>query len=128
MSIISHGVSLAPVTSCKCLGRVLALEDFDWTVVVCNLRHARQKWAWLTRILSREGKDARNLGQIYLVVVQLFMLYGSESWVLTLFMKRVFGGFHNRVTHRLTGRKKRRGQEGWWVYLTLEEAIEEAGL
>ena len=46
--------------------------------------------------------DARTLGQVYLAVVQLVLLYGSEIWVLTLCMKRVLGIFHHRVARNLT--------------------------
>ena len=84
-------------------------------MVVRNIWRARQKWAWLNRILSREGDNARNLGQIYLAVVQLVMLYGLETRVLTPHMKRVLGGFHHRVNRRLTVRQPRRVQGGGWV-------------
>ena len=47
--------------------------------MVRNLRRARRKWARLTHILIREGEDAQILGQIYLVVVQSVLLYGSET-------------------------------------------------
>ena len=49
----AYGVPLAPVTSFKYLGRILAAEGGNWTALVCNLRRAKQKWAHLTRILSR---------------------------------------------------------------------------
>ena len=96
--------------------------------MVRNLRSARQKWVWVTRVLSREGEDPWTLGQIYLVVVQSFMLCGLETWVLTPRMKRVLGGLHYRVARRLTGRQPRRGQERVWVYPPLEDEMEEAGL
>ena len=73
-SLTSYGVRLAKVTSFKYLGRVIVSEDNNWPVVVRNLWRARQKWAQLTQILSREGADAQTSGQIYLVVVQSIML------------------------------------------------------
>ena len=91
------------------MGKVLATEDDEWPEVVRNLRRASQKWAWLTRILSREGADARTLGHIYLEVVKLVLLYGSETWILTALMKRVLGRFHHRVSLRMTGRQPRKG-------------------
>ena len=51
------------------------------------------------------GTDAQTSGQNYQLVVQLVMLYGSETWVLTLYMERGVGGFHNRVANKLTGIK-----------------------
>ena len=58
------------VTSFKYLGRVLTAEENDWPAVVRNLRRARQKWARMTRVLSREGADDMKLEHIYLAVAQ----------------------------------------------------------
>ena len=97
MVLTSYGDPLDLVTSFKYLGQVIVEEDDNWPVVVRNLQLARQKLALLTPVLSREGADAQTLGQIYLTVVQLVMLYGPESWVLTPRMKMVLGGFYHRV-------------------------------
>ena len=78
-ALTDYGVLLSHVTSFKYLGQVIAAEDDDWPEVVRNLRRNRQKWAWLNQILSREGADAQTLGHIYLAVVQLVLLYGSET-------------------------------------------------
>ena len=83
MDITAYGISHNPVNSFKYLGRVLLAVGKYWPVVVNNLCRARKKWAWLTRVLRREGADARTLSQIYLAVGQSFMLYGSEMWVIT---------------------------------------------
>ena len=93
-----------------------------------NLRCARQKWARLTRVLISEGVDARTLGHTYLTVVQSVLVYGSETWVLTRYMKRVLGGFHHRLAHRLTGIKPQKRWDIGWFYLLLEDAMAEAGL
>ena len=103
MAPVAYGVLLALVTSFKYLRRVLATEGNYWPAVVRNLKRTRHKWPRLTRILSREGADSRNSGQIYLAVVQFFMLYRSELWVLTPCMKNILSGFHHWVTHRLKG-------------------------
>ena len=84
--------------------------------------------ARLTRELIREDVDARTSGQIYLAVVQLVMLCGSETWVMTPRIGRVWGGFHHRVALRMTGRQPHRGRYGICVYPLLEAAMAEAGL
>ena len=121
--ITAYGVPLSQIVYFKYLGRVLAAEDDNWPVVVRNLRHARQKWARLSWVLSREGVDSRTLGHIYLVVVQLVPIYGSETWVLTPHMQRVLGGFRHRMACRITGRQPRNGQDRFWVYPPLEDAM-----
>ena len=74
------------------------------------------------------GLDARTSGQIYLVVVQLVMLYGSYMWVVTPHIGRVLVGFQHRVARKLMGRQPWRGRDGVWVYPPLEDAMAEAGL
>ena len=58
---------------------------------VCNLRKARRKWARLTHVFSRDRADARTSVHIYLAVVQLVLLYGSETWMMTTRIGRVLG-------------------------------------
>ena len=73
--------------------------------MVRNLWKAQQKWSQLTRALIREGEDEQTSGQIYLELVQLVLMYGSETWVTTLHIERVLGGLYHRVVHRLMGRQ-----------------------
>ena len=108
--------------------RVLAADNNEWTEVVRNLLRSRHKWMRPTWLLSREGADAGTLGHIYLAVVQLVLLYGSETWVLTPHMHRMWNGFHHRVACILTGRQPWKGQDKGWVYPPLEDAMVEAGL
>ena len=61
-------------------------------------------------------------------MLKLFLLYGSETWVLTLFIKIVLGRFHHRVDHRLTGWQPQNGSNGGWFYPPLEDVMVEAGL
>ena len=42
-------------------------------------------------------------------------------------MKRVLGGFYNRVANRLTGRQPWKWRDGGWVYPPMEYVIVEAG-
>ena len=83
---------------------------------------------WLSRVLSRVGADARTLGRIYVVVVQAFILYRSETWVTTPHIGRVLGGFRHRVARRMTGQQPWKGRDSGWVYPPLEEAMVEVVL
>ena len=113
--ITAYGITHAPVTSFKYLGRVISVAEFFFPEVVSNLRKAWWKWAQLTKVLRREGEDARTLGQIFLAVVQLVLLYGSETWVTNSCIGRVLGGFHHRVACRLTRRQPQQGIKGVWL-------------
>ena len=96
--------------------------------VVRNIWRNRQKWTWMVQILSMERADARTSGHNYLAVVQLVMIYGSDTWILTPRIKRVLGRFHHSVYLRLTGRQPWKGREVGWFYPPLEYVMVEAGL
>ena len=121
------GSPSAPVTSFKYLERVLSAADDDWIAMVHNLQRTHHKWAWLFRVLIREGEDARTPGKIYGVVVQAVILYRSETWVMKPHIRRVMGGFHHSVARRLMGRQPPRGQDGGGVYPPPEAAMVDAG-
>ena len=61
------------------------------------------------------------MGQIYLALVQLVLLYRSDKWVLTPRMKRLLGRFHRKVACRITGRQTWKGQDRGWFYPPLED-------
>ena len=58
----------------------------------------------------------------------MVLLYGSEMWVLYPRIGGNLGGFHHKVVHRFMGRHTRRMMDGTWVYPSLGEIMEEAGL
>ena len=66
-------------------------------------------------MLGREGTDAQTSGQIYFLVVQSVIFYGSVMWVMTPRIGRVLVGFHHRVARRLTERQPWRGRDDVWV-------------
>ena len=71
------------VTSFKYLGRVISAADDDCTVVVRNLAQAQVLWQRLMKILSREGAAPRVSGFFFKAMVQLVLLFGAETWVVT---------------------------------------------
>ena len=103
--IISYRIPLALVASLKYLRRVLLMGDNALPAEVSNLRKSQRKWARLTRVLIREGVYARTLVHIYLALVQLVMIYGSETWVMSPRIGIFLGGFNHRVVRSLTGGK-----------------------
>ena len=66
-------------------------------------------------------------GKFYKVVAQAVLLFGAETWLLTLRMERDLDIFQHRVVQQITGRKPRRWGDGSWEYPTLAEAMGEAG-
>ena len=62
LDITAYVIPLDPVTSFKYLGIFLFVVDEDCPDVVKKLQRAKQKWARMTRVLSKEGEDARTPG------------------------------------------------------------------
>ena len=58
--------------------------DFEneWLEVVGNLRKVLKKWERMSRILVKEGEDARMPRTLSKAVLQAVLLFGSETWVL----------------------------------------------
>ena len=106
----------------------MTASDDEGTGVVVNLIKARNRWAWMSRILGQEGADHWNLGNFYEVVVKSTLLFGAESWVMPPWNRRTLGGFHHRVAHQLETMQPKRTGVGMWIYQPLDEAMKAVGL
>lgn len=123
------GVDLESVSTFKYLGRPLSATGNDWPALYTNLTKARQRWAMISRILTREGAQPAVSAMFYKAIVQTVLLYGSETWTTTQSMLKILNGFHHRVARRLTGRQpffSRREQS--WIYPATERLLEETGM
>ena len=89
---------------------------------------AWKSWGRLQGILSREGATKRVSGNFFKAVVQQVLLFGAETWVVSLMMKRALSAFIHGAARRLTGKQPRKGRDGKWHYLSLQGAMKEAGL
>ena len=61
-------------------------------------------------------------------MTQQVLLFGAETWVLTVKMEAALDDFQGRVARRLTGRILRRGTDGKWRYPPLAGATKDAGI
>ena len=124
-----NDVDLSRVDNFRYLGRVLTESNSDWPTLNHNLKRAKQKWARISRVLSRDGASNRAAGMFYKAVVQTVLLYGCESWDVTDgMMAVVLRGFHHSVARRITGKVGRLQPNGTWVYPDIAEALAECGL
>ena len=97
MAFSACGCPLDVVTSFRYLGRLILAADDKRPAVVQNLVKASAVWRRMTRILIREGERPRVSVFFFKDVVQLVLLSGAETWVVTLRMGRVLGGFQDQV-------------------------------
>ena len=66
---------------------------------------------------------------LYKAVVQLVLLYGSETWNLTKTALAWLEGFHIRAAYRMAKKQKpRKGPNHVWVYLATADILKECGM
>jgi hypothetical protein len=60
--------------------------------------------------------------------VQAVLLYGSETWSLSLSSIKHLEGLHIRTAWRMSGKKPVRKEDGSWMYPRLEDVLQAVGL
>jgi hypothetical protein len=61
---------------------------------------------------------------IYKATVKAVLLYGSETWSLSLSSMKRLEGFHIRAAWRMSGKRPERNMDGSWTYPRSEEVLE----
>ena len=79
--------------------------DEEWPEVLRNIWRARQVWGRLGKFLRREGVYSIILAKFYRAVVQVVLLFGSETWVLTTAMIQKLEGVYVGFLRQVTGKK-----------------------
>ena len=69
---------------------------------------------------GQEGLDPHTSRTLYRAIVQVTLMFGSETWVVTPRIGHTLGRFHYRVAHHLAVMHLNRGKTWWWYYPTLE--------
>ena len=115
------------VTSFKYLVQVISETDNYWSAVVRNLDQATNFWSRMSCILSREGAAPQVSGFFFKVVIQVVLIFGSDTWVVTPCMGKALGGVQTQVMRRLKGKLPLRTTDGKWRYTSEAMAREEAG-
>ena len=120
----AYGTPLTEVFSFLYLGQKKWSSEDDLPAVKQNLQRARGKWRQMVKILGRQGADRRTVGIFYVAVVQLVLLFGSETWILIPRLQKYLEGFNHRVARQMTGMGPKRQWYGTWVYPPIGAALE----
>ena len=121
------GDELGKVDTFKYLGRTVSNIDSDWPALQKNLTKARERFARISKVLTWEGSTPRISGNFYRAAILSVLLYGSETWVWSKRMVDTVRGFHHRAARFLSGNPPRRLQNGTYLYLPADEAMEACG-
>jgi hypothetical protein len=68
------------------------------------------------------------MASVYRAVVQAVLLYGSESWVTTIAIKKKLEAFHHKCARNITGQHIKENTDGSWTYPPSTKVLETAGL
>jgi hypothetical protein len=101
------------VTTFKYLGRILTSRDNDWEAAYWNLKTAKQRWATISHILARESTSPQVSAFFYKAFIQMVLLYGSETWVIS-----------GEILQLLTSI----AESDEWLYPSIQETRHLAGL
>ena len=107
----------------KYLGRSIRADNDDWGEATNNIQRARQRWGMIKRILTRDGADKKMMKRFYMAIIQAILLYGSETWTMTVAIIRRMETFHNRIIRHIAGEHIRPGRnnDDDWEYPDMEE-------
>ena len=77
--------------------------------------------------MRREGADPIILEKFYCVVVQVVLLFGSETWVLTAAMLQKLEGVHVGFLRQVTGMKAQSLGGDTWIKEGVDRVLQAAG-
>ena len=80
------------------------------------------------KVVTKTGAAVWERGMLYKAVLQLVLMYGSKSGVVTRAMLKVLEIFHHRLARRITGMIVRRTTIREWERPLVAEALETAEL
>ena len=123
----AYGEDLERVEVFKYLGRLIAFDDDDTQAVRGSLVKARRVWARISRVLRAENVSAPVCGMFYKATVQSVILFGSNTWVLSLATLQRLEGFHVKAARRMTGLLPRK-VGGSWKFPKTNTILAAAGL
>ena len=124
----AYRVSIERVKLFKYLGRTLRYDNSDTQATRDNLWKARRVWGRLSRVMRAENASPWVCDLFYKATVQAVLLFGSETWNVTLTMWRGLDGFHVRAARWMTRMMPVKGSDSIWSYPAMEEVLEKAGV
>ena len=107
---------------------MLSSSNDNFPAVEQNLKMSWGKWGRLTNILGREGVDRRTVESFYVAVVQVVLVFDSETWLMIPRLEKVIEGFHHRVVRQMAVMYPKRQRYGTLVYTPIGAELEIVGL
>ena len=78
--------------------------------------------------MLKTGAKLQARGVMYKTAIQLVLLYGSESWMVTGAMLKVLEGFHLRLARRIAEITAWSTTGGEWEWPPVAESLDTSGI
>ena len=120
---------LKKVESFRNLGRILNQENDNVQAVRSQIKKARGIWARVGQILQADNTQPKVSAKFCKAVVQLVLLYSSETWNLSTNALAWLEGFHIRAAYHMAKKlKPQKGSNHMLVYPSLRDMLKECGM
>ena len=103
-------------------------EDNDSRCIQDQLKRARSRWWRMVKLLKREGANPFQMRRFYMAVVQAVLLYGFESWAITLRDMEALEHFQKKAVRYMTRSHIQKDSTGEWHYPDHRELYRLCGL
>ena len=90
-------------------------------------KEVKEELGTYVKNLGKGRGKYKGVGIFFKAVVQVLLIFGTKTWVMTPHMGRDLGGFQHKVAQQITGRKTRRLLDRSWEYPPMKMAIQEEG-
>ena len=80
------------------------------------------------KMMRQEGEDKRVSELLYREVIQVILMFGSESWALSEEMMRAMDSTHVGLLHQIMGNRLRRKAKYSWETPAAKEVIWTTGM
>ena len=82
----------------------------------------------VVNILGNTGPPTKLHDMMYKAVVQVVLLYGSESWVVTDAIMIMLEGFYHRIDKQIAGMIERKIDGGEWEWTLVDLTLDTTGI
>jgi hypothetical protein len=124
-----HGDALEKVKVFKYPGRMMVQDNNDIQAMRHQLCKARGTWARIGQVLRSKNVTPWVATKFYKAVVQVVLLYGSETWNLMKAVLAWLEGFHVQAAYRMAQVHWPRQVAGnQWVYPKTSDVLEKCGM
>jgi hypothetical protein len=93
MIFYSKQTELEAVDCFRYLGHPLVTDNTYWPKAILNIGKPKSRWAQASWILMREEMGLNLAGYFYKTVAQSVLIYGAETWAMSLSILKVLEGF-----------------------------------